>query len=117
MNGLHRSHLAVGDKELVLDSFEGSRKQKAHQNSLVSTNNSRHYCSFILVGCGMEFEKSSISVIEDDDDTNVDSEKELSVEQKLELVITKKLSTNQNTVQKSAIYPKPSDDKSIYLKK
>ncbi|GFQ98511.1 hypothetical protein TNCT_409961 [Trichonephila clavata] len=54
MNGLHRSHLAVGDKELVTDSFEGSRKQKAHRNSYVSTNNSRHYCSFILVGCGME---------------------------------------------------------------
>ncbi|GFW64739.1 uncharacterized protein TNCV_4450411 [Trichonephila clavipes] len=43
------------------------------------------------------------TVIEDDDDTNVDSENELSLEQKLELMITKKISTNQNTIQKSAI--------------
>ncbi|GFV19605.1 uncharacterized protein TNCV_478311 [Trichonephila clavipes] len=43
------------------------------------------------------------TVIEDDDDTNIDSEKELSLEQKLELAIDKRNSTNQNTVQKSAI--------------
>ncbi|GFV41306.1 uncharacterized protein TNCV_3146341 [Trichonephila clavipes] len=43
------------------------------------------------------------TVIEDDDDTNVNSEKELSLEQKLQLTVTKKISTNQNTMQKSAI--------------
>ncbi|GFX15550.1 uncharacterized protein TNCV_3304791 [Trichonephila clavipes] len=43
------------------------------------------------------------TVIEDDDDTNIDCEKELSLEQKLELAIAKKISTNQNTVQKAAI--------------
>ncbi|GFT23326.1 transposon Ty3-G Gag-Pol polyprotein [Trichonephila clavipes] len=40
--------------------------------------------------------------IEDDDDTIVDTGKELSLEQKLELVITKQISANQNTIQKSA---------------
>ncbi|GFT18172.1 hypothetical protein TNCV_183331 [Trichonephila clavipes] len=40
---------------------------------------------------------------DDDDDTNVDTEKELSLEQKLELAITKKISTNQNTIHISAI--------------
>ncbi|GFV26417.1 RNA-directed DNA polymerase from mobile element jockey [Trichonephila clavipes] len=34
---------------------------------------------------------------------NVDSEKELSLEQKLELAMTKKISTNQSTIQRSAI--------------
>ncbi|PRD36218.1 UNVERIFIED_CONTAM: hypothetical protein NCL1_09285 [Trichonephila clavipes] len=43
------------------------------------------------------------TVIEDDYDTNVDSEKELSHEQKLDLVITKKISINQSIIQKSAI--------------
>ncbi|GFW98944.1 hypothetical protein TNCV_4655711 [Trichonephila clavipes] len=38
-----------------------------------------------------------------EDDTNVDTEKELSLEQKLELSIAKKISTNQNTIPKSAI--------------
>ncbi|CAK9796334.1 hypothetical protein ANTQUA_LOCUS727 [Anthophora quadrimaculata] len=42
------------------------------------------------------------TVIEDDN-TNIDNEKELSLEQKLELAITKKISTNQNTIQKSVI--------------
>ncbi|PRD18057.1 UNVERIFIED_CONTAM: hypothetical protein NCL1_62141 [Trichonephila clavipes] len=41
--------------------------------------------------------------IEKDDDYNVDSETELSLEQKLDLVITKKISTNQCTIQKSDI--------------
>ncbi|GFT27055.1 hypothetical protein TNCV_4675801 [Trichonephila clavipes] len=40
--------------------------------------------------------------LEDDDGTNVDSEKEFSLEQKLELAITKKISTNQNSMQKPA---------------
>ncbi|GFU24960.1 uncharacterized protein TNCV_340041 [Trichonephila clavipes] len=43
------------------------------------------------------------TVIEDDDDTNIDSEKEFSLEQKLELEMTKKISTNQNSIQKPAI--------------
>ncbi|GFU12490.1 adhesion G protein-coupled receptor B2 [Trichonephila clavipes] len=43
------------------------------------------------------------TVIEDDDDTNIDREKEFSLEQKLELVMTKKISTNQNSIQKPAI--------------
>ncbi|PRD35135.1 UNVERIFIED_CONTAM: hypothetical protein NCL1_12504 [Trichonephila clavipes] len=43
------------------------------------------------------------TVIEDDD-TNADSEKELSLEQKLELAIAKKVSKNQNTIHKSAIF-------------
>ncbi|GFY04753.1 histone-lysine N-methyltransferase SETMAR [Trichonephila clavipes] len=43
------------------------------------------------------------TVIEDDDDINVHSEKELSLEQKLELVITEKMSADQNTTQKSEI--------------
>ncbi|GFX47414.1 hypothetical protein TNCV_1734011 [Trichonephila clavipes] len=43
-------------------------------------------------------------VIENDNDSNVDSEKELSLEQNLELVIVKKNSTNQNTIQKSSIF-------------
>ncbi|GFX03770.1 hypothetical protein TNCV_2113421 [Trichonephila clavipes] len=43
------------------------------------------------------------AVIEDDDGTNVDSEKELPLKQKLELAIAKKISSNQNTIQKSAI--------------
>ncbi|GFS85983.1 hypothetical protein TNCV_1219761 [Trichonephila clavipes] len=42
------------------------------------------------------------TVIEDDD-TNVDAEKELSLEENLELLVTKKNSTNQNRIQKSAI--------------
>ncbi|GFV55300.1 uncharacterized protein TNCV_5010471 [Trichonephila clavipes] len=41
--------------------------------------------------------------IEDDDNTNVDTGKELYLEQKLELAIAKNISTNQNTIQKSAI--------------
>ncbi|GFW08000.1 hypothetical protein TNCV_2977691 [Trichonephila clavipes] len=48
-------------------------------------------------------EKEFGTVIEDDDGINADTEKELSFEQKLELAITKKISTNQNTIQKSAI--------------
>ncbi|GFT29834.1 hypothetical protein TNCV_4892221 [Trichonephila clavipes] len=40
------------------------------------------------------------TVIEDDDDTNIDSEKE---ERKLELAIVKKISTIRSTVQKAAI--------------
>ncbi|GFU85667.1 hypothetical protein TNCV_5126761 [Trichonephila clavipes] len=43
------------------------------------------------------------TVIEDDDDTNINSEKELSFGQKLELAITQKISTNQNTGQKAAV--------------
>ncbi|GFT59066.1 transposable element Tc3 transposase [Trichonephila clavipes] len=43
------------------------------------------------------------AVIEDDDDTNVDIEKELSLEQKLILAIIKKISANQNAVQKLAV--------------
>ncbi|GFV18475.1 hypothetical protein TNCV_4469111 [Trichonephila clavipes] len=43
------------------------------------------------------------TVIEDIYDLNVDSEKELSLEQKLNLAKTKRSSTNQNTIQKSAI--------------
>ncbi|GFU25412.1 hypothetical protein TNCV_1488671 [Trichonephila clavipes] len=43
------------------------------------------------------------TVIEDDDDTNIDSEKDFSLEQKLELAMTKKISTNQNSIQKPAI--------------
>ncbi|GFV84838.1 hypothetical protein TNCV_4298201 [Trichonephila clavipes] len=42
--------------------------------------------------------------IEDDDGTNLDSEKELSLEPKLEIAITKENSTNQNTIHKPAIY-------------
>ncbi|GFV52941.1 uncharacterized protein TNCV_2876091 [Trichonephila clavipes] len=51
----------------------------------------------------LEFGKEFNTVIEDDYDTNVDSEKELSLEQTLELAITRKISTNQNTIQKLAI--------------
>ncbi|GFY36483.1 hypothetical protein TNCV_26861 [Trichonephila clavipes] len=39
----------------------------------------------------------------EDGDTNVDSEKELSHEQKLELARAKNISTSQNTIQKSAV--------------
>ncbi|GFT84171.1 hypothetical protein TNCV_1149962 [Trichonephila clavipes] len=42
------------------------------------------------------------TVIEDYDGTYVDSEKDLFLEQKLELAIPKKFSTNQNTIYKSA---------------
>ncbi|GFX75008.1 hypothetical protein TNCV_1845801 [Trichonephila clavipes] len=41
--------------------------------------------------------------MEDGDDSNIDSEKELPPKQKLKLAISKKNSTNQNTVQKVAI--------------
>ncbi|GFT81593.1 hypothetical protein TNCV_3674231 [Trichonephila clavipes] len=52
---------------------------------------------------------------EDDDDTNVDSEKELSLEQKLELVIAKKF--QQTKIQyRNQLCPEPSDEKSNYLK-
>ncbi|GFT24367.1 hypothetical protein TNCV_3252201 [Trichonephila clavipes] len=50
-----------------------------------------------------EYHQEFSTVIEDDDNTNVDTGKELSLEQKLELMITKKISTNQNTIQKSAL--------------
>ncbi|GFU63592.1 hypothetical protein TNCV_4256331 [Trichonephila clavipes] len=43
------------------------------------------------------------TVIEDDDDTNVDSEKEFSLEQKLNLAIAKKILANQDKIQKQAI--------------
>ncbi|GFV62077.1 hypothetical protein TNCV_4108801 [Trichonephila clavipes] len=55
-------------------------------------------------------------VIEDDDGTTVDSEKELSLEQKLELATAKKISTNQNAIQRNQLYSKPSDEELIYLK-
>ncbi|GFT25817.1 hypothetical protein TNCV_1517821 [Trichonephila clavipes] len=54
--------------------------------------------------------------IKDDEATTVDSETELSLEQKLELAITKNISTNQNTIQRNQLYLKPSDEKFIYLK-
>ncbi|GFY23887.1 transposable element Tc1 transposase [Trichonephila clavipes] len=57
---------------------------------------------FIAANTGVISKKFG-SVIEDDFDTNVGSEKELSLEQKLELAITKKISTHQNTIQISAI--------------
>ncbi|GFT97514.1 dimer_Tnp_hAT domain-containing protein [Trichonephila clavipes] len=44
------------------------------------------------------------TVNEDDDDTNIDSEKKLLLEQKLELSIAKKISTNQTTVPKAYIF-------------
>ncbi|GFY31464.1 hypothetical protein TNCV_4990231 [Trichonephila clavipes] len=43
------------------------------------------------------------TVVKDDDATNVDSEKELPLEQKLDLVITKKISLNLSTIQKSDV--------------
>ncbi|GFU21083.1 integrase catalytic domain-containing protein [Trichonephila clavipes] len=46
---------------------------------------------------------SDFEEIIEDNDTNIDSEKELSLEQKLELATTKNISTNQNTLQKAAI--------------
>ncbi|GFY25806.1 uncharacterized protein TNCV_1915561 [Trichonephila clavipes] len=57
------------------------------------------------------------TVIENNDDTNVGSEKELSLEQKLESGTARKISKNQSTKRKNQLYPKPSDEKSIYLKK
>ncbi|GFW32126.1 hypothetical protein TNCV_2601521 [Trichonephila clavipes] len=47
-----------------------------------------------------------------DDDTNVDSEKKLSLEQKLEL----KKFPQTKIRYRNQLYPKPSDEKSIYLK-
>ncbi|PRD32259.1 UNVERIFIED_CONTAM: hypothetical protein NCL1_21045 [Trichonephila clavipes] len=56
---------------------------------------------------------SSIKI--ENDDTNVDNEKELSLEQKLELAITKQF--QQTKIQyKNELYRKPCDEKSIYLK-
>ncbi|GFX30973.1 transposable element Tc1 transposase [Trichonephila clavipes] len=53
--------------------------------------------------------------VTDDNDTKVDNENELSLEQKLELAITKKISTNQNKY-RNQLFQTPSDEKSIYLK-
>ncbi|GFW71569.1 hypothetical protein TNCV_2310041 [Trichonephila clavipes] len=54
-------------------------------------------------------EEEFATIIEDDDGPNVDSEKELSPEQKLELVITKKSFNNNNNktrIQyKNQLYP------------
>ncbi|GFU78622.1 hypothetical protein TNCV_2302331 [Trichonephila clavipes] len=57
------------------------------------------------------------TVIEDYNDTNVDSEKNLSLEQKLELAITKKnFNEPKYNTEKNQLYPKPSNEKSIYFK-
>ncbi|GFY23057.1 hypothetical protein TNCV_3762971 [Trichonephila clavipes] len=54
------------------------------------------------------------TIIEDEADTNINSEKELSLELKLELVITKK--NQQTKIQyRKQLYPKPSDEKLINL--
>ncbi|GFU93654.1 hypothetical protein TNCV_3018421 [Trichonephila clavipes] len=50
------------------------------------------------------------TVIEDADDTNVESEKELSLEQKLELAITKKI-LNTKIPNRNHLYPKPPNEK------
>ncbi|GFV18089.1 hypothetical protein TNCV_168931 [Trichonephila clavipes] len=62
------------------------------------------------------FQEELGTVIEDEYDTDVDSEKELSLEQKLELAISKKNSTDKNAVQKSVLSKTTPDEKSNYLK-
>ncbi|GFY05395.1 death domain-associated protein 6 [Trichonephila clavipes] len=52
---------------------------------------------------GEDEQIEEFSTVIQDDDTNINNEKELSLEQKLELAITKKISSNQYTVQKAAI--------------
>ncbi|GFV70059.1 uncharacterized protein TNCV_2123611 [Trichonephila clavipes] len=65
--------------------------------------------------CPSDFSFSEFRTVIEDDETNCDSEKELSQEQKLELAISKKF--QQTKIQyKNQLYPKPSDEKSIYLK-
>ncbi|GFW86786.1 hypothetical protein TNCV_2809411 [Trichonephila clavipes] len=55
------------------------------------------------------------TTIEDDDDINVNAQKELSLEHKLELEITKKIE-QLKIPYRNQQYPKPFDDKSIHLK-
>ncbi|GFV23451.1 hypothetical protein TNCV_4781631 [Trichonephila clavipes] len=55
------------------------------------------------------YSKEFGTVIEENDDSNADSEKELSLEQKLELVISKKIQ-HTKIQYRNQLCPKPSDD-------
>ncbi|GFS77628.1 hypothetical protein TNCV_819441 [Trichonephila clavipes] len=61
------------------------------------------------------FKKEFGTVIKDDNDTNIDNEKKLALEQKLELAVTKKIQQTKIQFRKQ-LYPNPSDKKYIYLK-